>query len=121
ATAMNVALNMVVFSYLDRPIFDIFVDGKGGDSSGPYPQTGGSTISGVTFKVGPQKVSWVLGGPPGTPHNGETVTAKNVPVLQPVEGARYLALHIYKDSTVELITSKFYPDESPRGMKEQGK
>lgn len=117
AKATNVTLDMVVFSYLDRPIFDIFVNGKGGDSSGAYPQTGGSTISGVEFTVGPQKVTWVLTGPKGTPHNGETVVAKNLPMLQPLPDARYLAVHIYKDNTVELVTSKFYPDESPRGAK----
>lgn len=108
---------MVVFSYLDRPIFDIFVNGRGGDSSGPYPQTGGSTISGVKFTVGPQTVSWVLDGPEGTPHNGETVLTKNRPVLEPMADARYLAVHIYRDNTVELVTSKFYPEESARGTK----
>lgn len=87
AKATNVTLNMVVFSYLDRPIFDVFVDGKGGDSSGPYPQTGGSSISGVTLNIGPQKVTWVLSGPKGAPHNGETIVATNQPVLLPVEGA----------------------------------
>lgn len=105
---------MVVFSYLDRPIFDIFVDGKGGDSSGAYPETGGSTIAGVELRLGPKKVTWVLGGPEGAPHNGETVVAKNMPVLRLDPEARYLAVHIYRDYTVELVTSKFYPEESPR-------
>lgn len=115
---MHTTLSMVVFSYLDRPIHDIFVDGKGGDSSGPYPQTGGSTISGVELSAGPKKISWVLDGPKGTPRNGATVIATNTPVLKPGQGDRYMAVHIYRDGTVELITSPFYPEESRRGVAE---
>jgi hypothetical protein len=116
ATPMNVTLDVVVFSYLDRPIFDIFIDRKVGESSGVYPRTGGSTVTGVTLALGPKKVSWRLGGPEGAARNGDTVVASNAPSLaQPPDGAKYLAVHIYPDDTVELLTSKRFPEPSPRG------
>jgi hypothetical protein len=116
AKPMTVTLDVVLFSYLDRPIFDVFANGEVGHGSGVYPQTGGGTISGVELKVGPQKITWRLGGPEGMPRNGETVTAKNTPELKDVPGsARYLAIHIYPDETVELLTTEHYPGLSPRG------
>ena len=114
---MNVTLDIVFFNYLDRPIFDAFVDGKGGDSSYPYPETGGSTITGVTLSTGPKKVTWRLDGPTGAARNGETVTAKNTPVLPDVSGgARYLAVHIYPDETVELVVTRHYPRATEKGI-----
>jgi hypothetical protein len=117
APKMSVTLDVVFFNYLDRPIFDAFVDGKGGDSARPYPATGGSTITGVTLSTGPKKVTWRLDGPEGTPRNGETVTAKNTPVLPDVSrDARYLAVHIYPDETVELVVTRHYPRATDRGI-----
>ena len=52
---MTVTLDVVLFSYLDRPIFDVFVNNDVGHGSGVYPRTGGGTISGVKLKLGPQK------------------------------------------------------------------
>lgn len=113
---MSITLDVVLFSYLDRPIFDVFISGKAGDSSGVYPETGGSTISGVQLKLGPQKILWTLGGPEGLARNGEVVTAKNQPELKDAApNAKYVAIHIYPDDTVELFTSKYYPGPSPRG------
>ena len=111
-----VTLDVVTFNYLDRFIFDVFVGGESGDSSTPYPETGGSTIMGVRFRLGPQKVTWRLDGPRGTPRNGETVTAKNVPVLGPVpRDAVFLGVHIYPDETVELIPTRHYPRATEKG------
>lgn len=116
AAPMSAILDVVVFNYLDRPIFDIFIDRKVGESSDVYPRTGGSTVTGVKFNLGPKTISWRLDGPEGTARNGDTVVAKNAPSLAaPPAGAKYLGVHIYPDDTVELLTSKHYPRPSPRG------
>lgn len=116
AKPMKVVLSVVLFNYLDRPIFDVFVDGKMGFGSDAYPATGGGIISGVNFDLGPKKVSWRLDGPPGTPRNGETVSNKNPLRLDTVvPNARYLGVHIYPDDSVELITSVGLPDMTKRG------
>jgi hypothetical protein len=111
---------MVLFSYLDRPIFDAFLNGKGGDSTFGDPEAaGGSTITGVSVPLGPQRVTWRLGGPEGMSHNGELVVARNVPLLTEVPTkARFIAVHIYPDDTVELLLSEHYPRPSPRGEEE---
>lgn len=114
---MTVTLDIVHFNYTARPIFDAFIDGKAGGTSSPYPATGGGTISGVTLTLGPKKVSWRLDGPPGTPGNGDTIVAKNSPVLTEVpKDAVYLGVHIYPDTTVELIPSRHYPRPTEKGI-----
>ena len=113
---MTVTLDVVTFNYWDRFISDVFIDGKGGDSSTPFPETGGSTISGVRLRLGPQEVTWTLGGRKGRPRNGEIVTAKNAPQLGPVPpDAVFLGVHIYPDETVELIPSRHYPQPTAKG------
>ena len=116
AFSRNVTLDVVTFNYWNRPIFDVFVDGKSGDSSTAYPATGGSTITGVKLRTGPKTVTWRLDGRRGTPRNGETVTAKNAPELVNVPRDHvFLAVHIYPDETVELITSRHYPQATAKG------
>jgi hypothetical protein len=117
AKPMKARLNVVLFNYLNRPIFDVFVDGKVGDSSDAYPATGGGIFTGVPFELGPKKVTWRLDGPEGTPRNGDTITNKNLLRLDTViQGAKYMGVHIYPDYTVELTTSIGTPDWSPRGV-----
>ena len=112
----SVSLDVVTFNYWNRPIHDVFIDGKSGDSSTAYPQTGGSTITGVTLRLGPKRVTWKLDGKRGTPRNGETVTARNALELRDVpKDAVFLAIHIYPDETVELITSRHYPRKTEKG------
>lgn len=119
---MRVVLDIVLFSYLDRPIFDVFIDGKAGESSGVYPETGGSTIAGVQLALGPKKVTWRLDGPEGMARNGDTVANKNALQLnEVVAGARFLAIHIYPDETVELVSSVHFPQRSARGDAEIAK
>lgn len=119
AKPMTVTLDVVLFSYLDRPIFDVFINGKAGDSSGVYPETGGSTISGVMIPLGPQRITWTLDGPEGMADNGKIVIAKNTPILNEIpKNSRYLAIYIYPDNTVELLTSQYYPSTSARGEAE---
>ena len=114
---MKVVLNVVLFSYLDRPIFDVFIDGKVGESSDAYPSTGGGMITGVSFDLGPKKVTWRLDGPKGMPRNGETVANKNPLRLESVvPGAKYLGVHIYPDDTVDLIPSVSMPGKTARGI-----
>jgi hypothetical protein len=119
AKIMEVSLNVQIFNYLDRPIFEVLVDGKVDEIAYPYPNMGGRTTVGVSFMLGPKTVSWRLDGPEGAPRNGETVRSKNIPRLnEVVPGAKYLAVHIYPDDTVELLTSITQPDVSPRGQAE---
>jgi hypothetical protein len=111
-------LDVVLYSYLDRPIFDVFVNGKVGHGSGVYPQTGGGTIAGVQLSPGPQKVTWRLGGPEGMPRNGKIIIAKNTPELKDIPRAsRYLATHIYPDNMIEFIYTEHFPRLSEKGEK----
>ena len=51
-------------------------------------------------------MTWRLGGPEGSPRNGDTLVNKNRLELAAITlGARYLGVHIYPDETVELSTS----------------
>lgn len=123
AKDMRVVLDMVLFNYLDRPIFAVSVDGMGYEVSGAYPETGKATTTGIEFTLGPKIVLWKLDGPKGKARNGETVQNKNPLELtrsQIVPGAKFLSVHIYADDTVELITSAHFPQVSARGEKEVG-
>lgn len=114
---MTVTLDVVTFNYWNRPILDVFIDGKAGDSSTAYPDTGGKTITGVQLRLGPQQVSWRLDGKKGTPRNGETVVAKNAPELRDVPSdAVFLGVHVYPDESVELIPSRHYPQPTAKGQ-----
>lgn len=114
----TVVLDMVLFNYLPRPVFDVYVNGRAGLGSGAYPETGGGVIVGAEFQLGSQEVSWRLGGPEGMVRNGETVRAKNVPEVQVIPpGSRYVAIHIYPDETVEITFSEFLPDETAKGTR----
>jgi hypothetical protein len=118
---MTVYLNISIFSYLDRPIFDVYMnktDFMGASAHAFYGSNGIMLNQPIT--LGPQKVTWRLDGPEGMPRNGETVTAKNAPELKEIpSGVKWLALHVYDDDTVELAFSKGSPDEleTARGKK----
>ncbi len=115
---MTVTLDVVLFSYLDRPIFDVLVGKRDVGIAGEYPRSGRGTMMGMQFQAGPQKVTWRLDGPEGTHRNGETVIAKNIPELKNIPAtARYLAIHIYPDDTVEFIYTEHFPGLSERGEK----
>lgn len=114
----EITLNIVLYSYLDRPIFDTFLNGEyaGGRAEFPFGVKG--TISGARISLGAQSLTWRLGGPKGMPRNGETVVARNPLTLtadQIPTGARYLGVHIYPDETAELIASRNFPELSSRG------
>ncbi|MDR0775370.1 MAG: hypothetical protein LBE81_01855 [Azonexus sp.] len=105
----KVYLDVAGYDYLERPVFDILLNGIEIGS-------GGSLVVGVPIKLGPQVVTWRLGGPKGMPGNGDTVKAANIPELNSVDQQfRYLGVHIYPDNTVELIPDRFWPERTERG------
>lgn len=125
SAAMNTEKNDIVyfdvalFSYLDRPIFDVYLNGHDIGVSGVRPLGGGGSglMTGVAVPIGPQKLTWRLGGPEGAPSNGDTVTASNQPTLtRPDPKLRYLGVHVYPDNTVELIPEEFWPEVTEKGL-----
>jgi hypothetical protein len=122
AKPMHVVLNVVVFNYLNRPIFDVFIDGKVRETSDAFPDTGGGAVLDVELALGPKNVAWRLDGPKGMARNGETVTNKNpLQLLDVAPDARYLGMHIYPDDSVELTTSAQRPNKTSRGEIENAK
>lgn len=114
---MKARLNVILYNYLNRPIFDVYIDGKVGTGSDAYPSTGGGMITGVPLDLGPKTVTWRLDGPKGAPRNGETITNRNPLRLDTiVQGAIFLGVHIYPDDTVELTTAVAIPGRSARGV-----
>ena len=117
----NVAyFDVVLFSYLDRPIFDVYLNGKDIGVAGPFGG-GGGLMTGVAVPLGPQVISWRLDGvdKEGKPlkDNGGTVKAKNQPVLtHPDPKKSYLGVHIYPDNTVEVIPEPYWPEKTPKGL-----
>lgn len=113
---MTATYDVVIFTYLTRPIFDVYVGKTELGAAGEYPYNGRATTMGVTFPIGPQTITWALDGPEGAPDLGKKITAKNRPEIRPNEpGAHYLAVHIYPDETVEFVFSKNFPRLSTRG------
>lgn len=115
AKPMNAYLNISIFSYLDKPIFDVYVNKT---DFGEAPAQGfygsNAVMLNQPITLGPQKVTWRFAD------TGKTVTAKNTPELKEIpSGVKWIALHIYADDTVELAFSKGTPDElsTVRGQK----
>jgi hypothetical protein len=105
-----VYFDVSTFDYLSRPIFEIKLNGIEVGSGG------GALMTGVAVPLGPQVVTWRLGGPEGMPDNGNTVKATNQPVLlRPDAKQRYLGVHVYPDNTVELVPHAFWPEKTARG------
>ena len=112
------ALNVEVFSYVDRVITDISFNGTGLGVMNRYGGTG--TITDVYIPFGNQILKWKLDGPEGTPRNGERVTPKNQLVISPEQippGTRYLGIHVYPDDTVEFTFAEGMPERTARGKK----
>ncbi|MBT2790353.1 hypothetical protein [Paraburkholderia strydomiana] len=107
----DVVLDVVLFNYLDRPIFDVLLNRGDIGVAGAYGG-GRGVMTGVTVPVGHQTLTWRDAG------SGDTVTAKNFLNFTPDQippDARYLGVHIYPDDTAELMTSPHFPEPSPRG------
>lgn len=110
---MRIFLNISLFSYLDRPIFDVKMNGTDFMAALDHSFYGSNSVMVMQpITLGPQIVTWRLAGPEGAPRNGELVSAKNRPIFDSVpDGAKWLALHIYDDDTVEIKLSKGTPGE----------
>lgn len=114
----EIVLDVVLYSYLNRPIFDIYFNRIDLGVANAYGGTG--IISGVAIPFGPQTLTWRLDGPKGMPRNGETVTLKSPLTLtadQIPRDAHYLGVHIYPDDTAELTFSQYLPEPTVRGKK----
>jgi hypothetical protein len=112
------ALNVEVFSYVDRVITDISYNGTGLGVMNRYGGTG--TITDVYIPFGIQTLKWTLGGPKGTPRNGERMTPKNQLMISSEQippGTRYLGIHVYPDDTVEFTFAEGIPERTARGKK----
>ena len=112
----SIGIDVVVFSLLDRPILDIYLNDEDLGIAGKYGST--SVVTGVHVPMGEQALSWRLDGPPKTPRNGDTVHMKNRVILTASaipSDATYMAIHIYPDDTAEFSFTKFMPDLSARG------
>jgi len=115
----EIVFNVVLFNYINRPIFDVYLSNKWIGDLSAYGG-GGGIITGVTFPLGAQTLTWRLDGPRAMPRNGETVTARNPLTLnfdQIPSDDNYLGVHIYPDETAELTFSQYLPDTTPRGEK----
>lgn len=121
AKPMSIVLDVSMFSYIERPIFEVLLNGKDIGATLGYGFYGAnSVIVDMAIPLGPQVVTWRLGGPLDDPRSGQIVRAKNTPLLTDVpKGTKWLAVHVYDDNTVELALSKGSPDElsTQRGMK----
>lgn len=111
-------LNVVMNSYVDRVHTNIFFNNTTLGVTSKFGTTG--TIAGVRIPFGVQTLEWTLGGPKGTPRNGELVKIKNHLEISPEDvpsGTRYLGLHLYPDDTAEITFSPAIPDLTDRGEK----
>lgn len=113
-----IVLDVEMFSNLDRPISDIMFNGEDLGVMNSYGGTG--LITGVRIPFGVQTLTWTLGGPEGTPRNGENMKIRNTLVISPEQipkGTKYLGLHLYPDDTAEVIFSETMPERTVRGKK----
>jgi hypothetical protein len=109
-------VDVVVFNYINRPIFDVYlnermVGGSASLSDSPYGQF--STVVGVPVPFGPQTLTWRDAG------SGKNFSVKNPLSLTPEQippNSHSLAIHIYPDETAELIFSEDLVEQSPRGL-----
>ena len=114
--------DVALHSYLDRPIFDVYLNGTDiGVAAGQPHRGAGGLMTGVAVPLGPQVISWRLDGvdKEGKPlkDNGGTVKAKNQPVLtHPDPKKSYLGVHIYPDNTVEVIPQPYWPEKTAKGL-----
>ena len=124
-TAKNdvVYFDVALFSYLDRPIFDVYLNGRdiGVAAGQPHRGEANGLMTGVAVPLGPQVITWRLDGvdDSGKPYkdNGATVKAINQPVLsRPDSKTHYLGVHIYPNNTVELIPERYWPEKTEIGQ-----
>lgn len=114
-TAKNdvVYFDVALFSYLDRPIFDVYLSGRdiGVAAGQPHRGEANGLMTGVAVPLGTQIITWRDAG------TGEKFKATNTPVLKSINSEmRYLGVHIYPDNTVEVIPERFWPEKTEKGQ-----
>lgn len=115
---MNNAMTftVVMYSYFDRPIFEIKLNNESLGAANSYGTT--SMVTGVTVPMGKQKLVWTLGGPEGKTGNGDVVANKNDLAISastiPARSA-YLGLYLYPDNTAEITFEQYMPGHTARG------
>ena len=117
-TLTHTVLSVEMFSYVDRVVHDIFFNGSDLGVMNRYGGTG--TITGERIPFGVQTLTWVLGGPKGTPRNGEQMRIKNALIITPDQiphGTGCLGLHLYPDDTAEVTFAETIPERTARGRK----
>lgn len=101
--------DVVLFSYLDYPIFDVYLNGIDIGVASPFGG-GGGLMTGVAVPLRAQEISWRDAG------KGDTKKANNQPILtQQVPKMKYLGVYIYPDNTVEIQPSQYWPETTVRG------
>ena len=103
--------DVVLFSYLDYPIFDVYLNGIDIGVASPFGG-GGGLMTGVAVPLRAQEISWRDAG------KGDTKKASNQPTLTQQDlKMKYLGVYIYPDNTVEIQPSQFWPETTVRGDK----
>jgi hypothetical protein len=108
----DVVLSVVLYSYLDYPIFDVTLNGSDIGVANAYG--GNGMMTGITVPFRQQTLTWRDAG------SGETFAMKNSINLTrdhiPAD-ARYLAVNIYPDDTAEFVFDRYIPETTPRGSR----
>ena len=100
----KIYFNVSAISYIERPLFEVKLNGI------EIGTGGGGLMTGVPITPGPQVITWRDAG------TGETFKATNIPVLQNTDPSlSYLGVHIYPDNTVELIPERYWPEKTEKG------
>lgn len=114
----GIELDLVMYSYLSRPIYDIIFNRTALGVANKYGGTG--ILTDVWIPFGRQSLRWNLDGPDGTARNGELVKSKNSLIISAEmipSSSRYIGLHLYPDDTVEVTFARSIPTVSERGRK----
>jgi hypothetical protein len=108
----EITFTVVMYSFLDRPIFEIILNDSDIGAANSYGTT--SMVTGIKVPMGEQKLNWTLGGPEGMPRNDEVVKLKNKVVINPSDipsGSYYMGVYLYPDDTAEFTFTEFMPGQ----------
>ena len=106
----EIAITVVLYSFLDRSIFKILLNGIDLGTTSAHGTT--SMVGGVTVPMGEQKLNWTLDGPKGKARNGEVVSLKNNVVISAsdiLSNADYMGIYLYPDESAEFIFAEYMP------------
>lgn len=109
-------VDVVLFNYMDQQVFDVTLGETRVGSAGRFPYSGRRTKVGARLTEGAQTVTWRI--PASDGGSSQTVAARNRPSPgERAREARFLAVHIYPDASVELKYSENFPTYSERGAR----